>query len=117
MLVSGGPPFTSLNPGGAHTCGLTASHVAYCWGYNWYGQVGDGTSTSTQPYNQMRLTPTRVTGGLLFDKIMPAMASMHTCGVTTDSRAYCWGSNAVGQVGDGTTTWERPTPTPVVGPN
>src|SRR3954454_1841380 len=115
-LVTGGLTFTSLNPGGAHTCGLTAAHVAYCWGYNWYGQVGDGSSADFPPYDFMRLTPTAVTGGLLFDKIMPAMASGHTCGVTTDSRAYCWGSNAVGQVGDGTTSWERTTPTPVVGP-
>jgi alpha-tubulin suppressor-like RCC1 family protein len=114
-LVAGGLTFTSLNPGGSHTCGLTPNHAAYCWGYNWYGQVGDGTSADTQPFVSMRLAPTAVTGGLLFDKIMPAMASMHTCGITTDNRAYCWGSNAVGQLGIGGTSWSSTTPTAVVG--
>src|SRR5687768_4472971 len=36
----------------------------------------------------------------------------HTCGVTTDDRAYCWGINDNGQLGDGTTT-QRLTPVPV----
>jgi len=115
-LVAGGLTFTSLNPGGSHTCGLTPDHLAYCWGYNWYGQVGDGTSADTQPFVSMRLAPSAVTGGLLFNKIMPAMASMHTCGVTTDNRAYCWGSNAVGQLGNGGTSWGSATPAPVVAP-
>jgi len=38
----------------------------------------------------------------------------HTCGITTDNRAYCWGSNAYGQLGDGTTT-DRLTPVAVAG--
>jgi alpha-tubulin suppressor-like RCC1 family protein len=38
----------------------------------------------------------------------------HTCGVTTAERGYCWGSNALGQIGDGTTT-RRPTPVQVAG--
>ena len=78
--------------------------------------MGDGTSASTPPYTSRRLTPTAVTGGLLFDKVIAAMGSAHSCGVTTDNRAYCWGSNASGQLGDGTTAWQRETPTAVVGP-
>jgi alpha-tubulin suppressor-like RCC1 family protein len=38
----------------------------------------------------------------------------HTCGVTTDNRAYCWGSNADGALGDGTTT-DRHSPVRVLG--
>src|SRR5438128_241006 len=43
--------------GGAHTCGVTTSNVAYCWGRNSDGQLGDGTTTD-------HLRPVRVTGGL-----------------------------------------------------
>jgi alpha-tubulin suppressor-like RCC1 family protein len=38
----------------------------------------------------------------------------HSCGITTENRAYCWGSNASGQLGDGTTT-QHLVPFPVAG--
>jgi len=40
----------------------------------------------------------------------------HSCGVTTNNRIYCWGSNGAGQLGDGTTT-RRLVPTAVAGPS
>src|SRR3954454_13399858 len=50
--------------------------------------------------------------GLAFYQV--SAGESHTCGVTTDNRAYCWGSNLGGQLGDGTTT-DRLTPAPVAG--
>ena len=43
-----------------------------------------------------------------------AAGRWHTCGLTTDGRAYCWGDNTYGQIGDGTTL-DRRTPHAVVG--
>ena len=43
--VSGGHTFTSLTAGGWHTCGLDGSGQAWCWGYEYDGQLGDGDAT------------------------------------------------------------------------
>lgn len=43
-----------------------------------------------------------------------AAGTNHTCGLTADGAAYCWGSNSRGQLGDGTTT-DSITPTQVIG--
>jgi alpha-tubulin suppressor-like RCC1 family protein len=51
--VAGGVSFAAVRAGGNHTCGVTAVGAAYCWGFNGYGQLGDGTTID-------RLTPVRV---------------------------------------------------------
>ena len=99
------PAFASVSAGVSHDCALTASGVAYCWGGNSVGQLGDGT-TADHP------SPLPVAGGLTF--AMVSAGWLHTCGVTTSGAAYCWGGNQNGQLGDGTTTG-RTTPTSVAG--
>ena len=100
---------TAITSGSAHTCGITLSSLAYCWGWNHPGQLGDGTTIQ-------RLIPTRVSGGLRFRDVVatPLLIGHRTCGVLTDGGAYCWGSNDQGQLGDGTTQQQN-APTPVVG--
>jgi alpha-tubulin suppressor-like RCC1 family protein len=88
--------FWQVSAGGGHSCGVTTDHRAYCWGFNFYGQLGDGTFTSAAD----RLRPVAVIGGLRFLNL--SLGSEHTCGVTTDYQAYCWGHNFFGQLGDGT---------------
>ena len=92
-----------------HTCGLTISHQAYCWGFNRNGQLGDGTTID-------RTTPVAVVGGLRFREV--SGAARHTCAITLGNRAYCWGDDEVGQPGDGSTTEfpaSRPFPVAVAG--
>ena len=103
----------SILAGSRHACALMMDGVAWCWGDNTYGQLGDGTTTR-------RLVPTQVAGiGPGVASIIPggfySMASYHhTCAVKTDGSAWCWGANLRGQLGDGTTT-QRLLPTPVIG--
>jgi alpha-tubulin suppressor-like RCC1 family protein len=91
--------FRQVSAGRRHTCGVTTDDKAYCWGDNGEGgltggYLGDGTTTD-------RLTPVPVAGGLSFRLVSAGVH--HSCGVTTDNRAYCWGRNDWGQLGDGTT--------------
>ncbi len=84
----------SLTAGGEHTCGLTASGAAYCWGSNSNGQLGNGTIGGTNPVAAL------VSGGLTFVSV--SAGGSYTCGVTPNGAIYCWGANASGQLGDGT---------------
>jgi len=104
LVIAGAAPtaasgnrYMQLSAGDYHTCGLTARGKAYCWGYNYNGQLGDGTTNYSSGVNG----PQRVIGGLTFASIRGG--GYHTCGLTARGKAYCWGYNGYGQLGDGTT--------------
>ena len=100
--------FLDVTPGDSYTCGLTDQGVAYCWGNNFSGALGIGTRD-----DGWWTTPQPVTGGWTFQRLNAGGA--HTCGVTTEGAALCWGYNARGSVGDSTTAQYRTVPTVVVG--
>lgn len=104
--VLGGQFFVALAAGGAHTCAVTAAGVGYCWGRNTRGETGTGFPDTTL------VAPTPLSGGLSLRAI--AAGAQHSCGIATDSTAYCWGANSNGQLGDSSQT-DRPTPVPVRG--
>ena len=98
---------TSVSAGYYHSCLVTNAGGAKCWGYNVYGQVGDGTTTT-------RSKPTDVTGLTSGASASEAGFYYHTCGITSTGGVKCWGYNTYGQLGDGTTT-AKYVPTDVTG--
>ncbi|MBY6240265.1 chromosome condensation regulator RCC1 [Methylosinus sp. Sm6] len=86
----------AISAGGNHSCALTAGGALKCWGYNFYGELGDGTDTN-------RLTPVPVSG-LTTGVVAVAAGGFHTCARTATNSVKCWGYNDFGALGDGTTT-------------
>jgi alpha-tubulin suppressor-like RCC1 family protein len=137
--VAGGLTWSALFPGLHHTCGLTQGGAAYCWGWNYTGQLGD-SSTTTQ------IVPTPVLGAAVSDLALgynyscgvipngvrcwgsnwisgftgsPALRTLtggqsHLCGLVSGGQAYCWGGNFQGEVGDSSLT-SQTLPVPVSG--
>ncbi|MEI6623626.1 MAG: hypothetical protein WCP28_17180 [Actinomycetes bacterium] len=96
----------SVSAGADHTCVVTATGGAYCWGTNAYGQLGTGTRVGSS-------IPAPVTG-LGAGVAAISVGTDHTCAAMIEGGAYCWGRNASGQLGNGTTT-DALTPVHVVG--
>ena len=91
--VGGGLTFSSLSVGYNFVCGITKANAAYCWGDPRMGELG-GPTTAANDYG---LLPVAVSGGLSFASVSAGWAQ--ACGVATDGKAYCWGTNQAGQLG------------------
>jgi alpha-tubulin suppressor-like RCC1 family protein len=105
-VYAGGNATPSYGYGG-YTCGVTASGGAYCWGYNAFGQLGDGTTTDHSTPMPVSL-PTGVSGFVTM-----SAGTNYTCAATASGDLYCWGYNGQGQFGNGTTTSSSvPVPVP-----
>ncbi|SIT68228.1 putative Ig domain-containing protein [Microbacterium sp. RU33B] len=88
---------TPVSADGLQTLGVGADGVAYAWGRNSWGQLGDGTSTS-----RSTPVPIAVPAGVTFTNLATGGNSSFAIG--SDGRAYSWGYNASGELGDGTTS-------------
>lgn len=95
-----------ISSGGNHTCAALSSGALWCWGWNNGYQLSDGTTTD-------RTAPV-LSGSLSADVALPAAGYNFSCAVLSSGSVRCWGANASGQIGDGTTTL-RSTPTQVSG--
>lgn len=121
VSMPAGVAFRSIYAGEYHTCALSTTGVAYCWGRNDYGQLGDGTTANAS-------APVAVTGGLVFRSL--SVGELFTCGVAgsgpgaapppinpgapsqSPGTVYCWGDNLFGQIGQNTTGNNNPIKAP-----
>jgi alpha-tubulin suppressor-like RCC1 family protein len=116
VAVAGGHRFRLLAAGFDHTCGVRIDGRVFCWGVNAEDQLGNGTYTGPElcvGLTPCSTRPVAVRGGLLFRQL--GLGTAHTCGLTRDDFAYCWGDNVRGQLGDSTYSRRRLRPTLVAG--
>jgi len=104
--VTGRLTFRSLHAGVLFTCGISTAGAVYCWGTNAQGRLGNGSQKDSP-------IPVRVLGGPSFVSLSIGGGG-HVCGIAVDGKAYCWGMNEHGELGNGSHV-SSPVPVPVSG--
>ena len=93
--VEGLTDVTALSAGRSHNCAIRAGGTVSCWGANGSGQTGAGAYTDAEP---RAVNVPGVTGATAV-----AAGSSHSCAIVAAGEVRCWGSNAIGQLGNGAT--------------
>lgn len=96
---------TDVTVGANHSCAVTTTGDAYCWGFGKFGQLGVSKDSA--------LTPVKVQGGHRFTSI--SAGASHTCALDADGAAWCWGADVEGRLGTGKVIPDTPVPTRVAG--
>lgn len=105
VTLSGATAGSDIHAGARHGCVVLADGSVRCWGWNQYGQLGDGN------YGSSSSLPVPVPG---VDYKSVSARRHHTCSLTNNGSILCWGLNDYGQLGDGSTT-DSANPVPVTG--
>ena len=86
---------------GSHSIALASDGTVYTWGLNQYGQLGNNTTTNSRSPIAVQVAGTPLAGKTI---VQIAAGADHSLALDSDGALYAWGSNAYGQLGNGTTT-------------
>jgi len=87
---------TWVSAGGFQICGIVFSGATYCWGQNVRGSLGNGNLAT------FISGPVRVSTSVAFMSLSSGL--QHSCGLTAEAAAYCWGAGGAGALGNGSTS-------------
>lgn len=103
VQITGGFPsgtkFVDIGAGTSHSCALTDSGAAWCWGANWNGQLGSTANLGTATTTPQAVVTTSMTAPMT----AITLGQEHTCATANDSTLWCWGRGNRGQLGNGGT--------------
>ncbi len=107
-VAGGRKVWVQVTAGGFHTCARTVRGQLWCWGSDFWGQLGNGGANTDVG------APVQVTGGGGAWADVSA-GYQHTCGRTLGGRLWCWGNDGSGRLGDDAAVADRTEPTEVAG--
>ena len=93
---TGATDWVSVSTGHYYTVALKSDGTIWSWGYNYYGQLGDGTNSESN-------VPVQESTGAT-DWVSVRSGIYHVIALKSDGTIWSWGYNNYGQLGDGTTT-------------
>jgi alpha-tubulin suppressor-like RCC1 family protein len=106
ILVNGfgiGEKAVAISLGRYHSCAVIENGSLLCWGWNDDGQLGNG--------DMIHPTPTQTSSlGTGRTAVQISSGNYHTCTLLDNDTVSCWGSNSIGQLGNGG-TFDKSTPT------
>jgi alpha-tubulin suppressor-like RCC1 family protein len=110
QAVPGLSDVIDLAAGGDTTCALDEDGAAWCWGSDGAGQVGDGGGAAGSPVTSpTAVVMTDVDG----EFVQIEVGDRHACAVTREDTAWCWGDDASGQLGNGSSAGDPSQPVEV----
>ena len=91
-----GTSVAQVAAGYGYTCARKTDGTLWCWGYNFYGQLGNGSTTACSSPVQVVALGTSV--------VQVALGGGQACAAKTDGTLWCWGQNSWGEIGNGSTS-------------
>jgi len=102
--------YRSISAGTMHACDIASGGIVWCWGLNGAeGRIGSDQLSSSS----MSSTPVKLPGNIRFTQL--ATFGRHTCALTAEGKAYCWGYNGWGALGGNTNVGKSYTSVAVAG--
>jgi alpha-tubulin suppressor-like RCC1 family protein len=104
VLGSNGPlgGVTDIDLGDDFACALRTDRSVWCWGGDYFGQLGDGSRGGID-HARKRAVPVHQGSGLLSSATQISVGADHACALKGNRTAVCWGDATSGQIGDGST--------------
>jgi alpha-tubulin suppressor-like RCC1 family protein len=101
----------AISAGSEQACAVTSSGAAECWGWNSFGQLGNGTNNAPNYFSNVPVNVSGLSSGVS----AISAGNDFTCARTSSGGVECWGGNYHGDLGNGTTAEDSNVPVEVTG--